>query len=75
MFKFLKFGKSKNADEIIGDLKKTEQNFIDSVNAELIKMNAVNQAMYEVCPEKAERKVGYIGCTACGECNKLKGVI
>lgn len=73
--KIFKFGKNKNADEIIGELKATESKIINSVNAELIKMYAVNNCMYEVCPEKTEQSDYKTGCTACGECNKLKGVI
>ena len=73
--KIFKFGKSKKTADTIGELKATESKIINSVNAELIKMHAINQAMYEICPEKSGQTGYKTGCNCCNECNKLKGVI
>jgi len=69
MFKLFK-SKRPKTDEIVNELKKTESNFINSVNEELIKMNA----MYNICPEKKAEKtdyIAYIGCTSCGKCKEV----
>ena len=75
MFKKFKLFKNGNADKAIDELKATESSFINSVNAELVKMHAVNEACYELCPKKLGQNKVYAGCTACNECGKLKGVI
>lgn len=75
MLKIFKNGNCKDADKIIGDLKKTEQNFINSINAELKKLNAVNTAMYEICPEETETTGYKTGCNCCNKCQKFNGVI